>query len=421
MSGLFAVCGSISADMIGYAPRLPGPGESVLGDRFLLAPGGKGANVAVAAARLGASVRFFGARGDDAFGELHRQRARGRRRRRLLARRDRREHSGVALIAVDAQAENQILALPGANALVGAPSPCGAAVWFCPGEIPRAAQEGTLAAARADGALAVVNPSPPNAFDADLLARFDVAIVNETELGAFEGKLPARVVLTRGGRGAVLLPEGTELPAIPAHAVDTTGAGDAFAGGLCAGLASGAPLEAAVQLALVTAAISVERDGCQPAYAGPAEVAERAAAAGWPSRCPEPKNDEGAGSAAVRRRPLPPTPSADWRHVDGLGTLGPFSRLVLDARAIRQCAKAGGHDVRVVHEQVLSALVGRDEAVALRVVEPLHGPGRHPATSQVERRKRSLAAGLGSSHLRGSFTDRGGSAAKGYHARARDI
>ena len=70
MSGLLGVCGSISADMIGYAPRLPGPGESVLGDRFLLAPGGKGANVAVAAARIGTRVRFFGARADDWFGEF---------------------------------------------------------------------------------------------------------------------------------------------------------------------------------------------------------------------------------------------------------------------------------------------------------------------------------------------------------------
>ncbi|MEA2412859.1 MAG: ribokinase, partial [Thermoleophilaceae bacterium] len=189
-------------------------------------------------------------------------------------------HSGIALIAVDAKGENQILALPGANGRAVAPTPCGAAVWFCPGEIPRVAQAGTLAAARADGAVAVVNPSPPNAFDADLAPAFDIAIVNESELDVFAGHLPARVVLTRGARGAVLLPEGTELPAVPARAVDTTGAGDAFAGGLCAGLASGMSLEQAAQLALVTAALSVERDGCQPSYARRGEIAERAAAAG---------------------------------------------------------------------------------------------------------------------------------------------
>jgi ribokinase len=280
VSGLFAVCGSISADMIGYAPRLPGPGESVLGDRFLLAPGGKGANVAVAAARIGTAVRFFGARGDDYFGDFIGGALAGEgvdvSSLAVIAG----MHSGVALIAVDAQGENQILALPGANGLAGAPSPCGASVWFCPGEIPRAAQEGTAIAARADGALAVVNPSPPNAFDPDLLPRFDIAIVNETELDAFAGHLPPRVVLTRGVKGAVLLPEGTEVPAVPARTVDTTGAGDAFAGGLCAGLAAGAPLEEAVKLAIVTAAISVERPGCQPAYATRAEVGERAAAAG---------------------------------------------------------------------------------------------------------------------------------------------
>ncbi len=280
MSGLFAVCGSISADMIGYAPRLPGPGESVLGDRFLLAPGGKGANVAVAAARLGASVRFFGARGDDQFGEFIGGALAGEGVDVTSLAVIPGMHSGVALIAVDARGENQILALPGANALAGAPSPCGAAVWFCPGEIPHTAHEGTLAAARADGAIAVVNPSPANAIDAAVVAEFDIAIVNETELDAFAGHLPARVVLTRGARGAVLLPEGTELPPVPARAVDTTGAGDAFAGGLCAGLAAGAPLEGAAQLAIVTAAISVERDGCQPSYARRAEVTARAAAAG---------------------------------------------------------------------------------------------------------------------------------------------
>ena len=280
MSGLVAVCGSISADMIGYAPRLPRPGESVLGDRFLLAPGGKGANVAVAAARLGADVRFFGARGDDEFGEFigAALESEGVDISSLVVMSG--MHSGVALIAVDSSGENQILALPGANGQAGPPSACGAVVWFCPGEIPSVAHAGTLAAARADGAIAVVNPSPANGIAPELVARFDIAIVNETELDAFAGHLPSRVVLTRGSRGAVLLPEGTELPAVPARAVDTTGAGDAFAGGLCAGLASGAALEQAVQLALVAAAVSVERAGCQPSYARRGEVSERAAAAG---------------------------------------------------------------------------------------------------------------------------------------------
>jgi ribokinase len=286
MSGLVAVCGSISADMMGYAPRLPRPGESVLGDRFLLSPGGKGANVAVAAARLGSRVRFFGARGDDRFGEFI-----------GAALADEGVdvtslavtpgvHSGVALIAVDAAGENQILALPGANALTGAPEACGAAVWFCPGEVPRAAHEGTIAAARADGATAIVNPSPANGIDQDLVGLFDIAIVNETELHTFAGHLPARVVLTRGAAGAVLLPRGTEIAAMQARAVDTTGAGDAFAGAVCAGIAAGAPLEQAVRLALVTAAISVERPGCQPSYPRRDEVAGRAAAAGFDVRLP---------------------------------------------------------------------------------------------------------------------------------------
>jgi ribokinase len=286
VSGLVAVCGSISADMFGYTARLPKPGESVLGDRFLLAPGGKGANVAVAAARLGVRVRFFGARGDDQFGEFIGG---------ALADEGvdvsslaviAGMHSGVALIAVDEQGENQILALPGANGMAVAPDPCGAAVWFCPGEVPRAAHEGTVAAARADGATAIVNPSPANAIDPEVVGQFDIAIVNETELHTFAGHLPARVVLTRGAAGAVLLPRGTELPAVPARSVDTTGAGDAFAGAVCAGIAAGTPLEQAVQLALVTAAISVEREGCQPSYPHRDDVAARAAAAGIEIRLP---------------------------------------------------------------------------------------------------------------------------------------
>ena len=127
-------------------------------------------------------------------------------------------HSGVALIAVDAQGENQILALPGANGLAARPTPCGAAVWFCPGEIPRTAQEGTRrrgARRRRDRGRQPV--AAERLRSRSRSPRFDIAIVNETELDAFAGHLPARVVLTRGARGAVLLPEGTELPAMPAQ------------------------------------------------------------------------------------------------------------------------------------------------------------------------------------------------------------
>jgi ribokinase len=270
--GIVAVCGSAAVDSIGYGPVLPRPGETVQGGRLLTAPGGKGANEAVAAARMGADVRFCGARGDDDGGTR-------------LAESLRADGidisqfalhpgvaSGAALIMVDGAGENQILALPGANALIGPPSPCGAAVWLCPAELPHAAMAGVLAAAASDGALALVNPSPVNAVDPALVARFGMAVVNEGEWLALGAALPERVVVTRGDRGCLLLPEGTELPAHPARVVDTTGAGDCFAGALAARLAGGDGLEAAARLALVAAALSVEREGCQPSYPARAEV-----------------------------------------------------------------------------------------------------------------------------------------------------
>src|SRR6185295_11645703 len=133
------------------------------------------------AARLGAAVRLAGARGADANGELCAA-ALARDGVDLTAVAVRADvPTGVALICVDAAGNNQILALPGANALATPPSPCGAAVWLCQGEIPPAAVEGTLAAARADGALAICNPSPIHAIDPELCGRFDLAIVNEIE------------------------------------------------------------------------------------------------------------------------------------------------------------------------------------------------------------------------------------------------
>jgi ribokinase len=112
---------------------------------------------------------------------------------------------------------------------------------------------------------------------ADLVRRFDVAIVNETELEGLGPDLPPAVVLTLGAAGARILPDGPSLPALPANVVDTTGAGDSLAGGLAAGLAEGLPLPDALRLGLGAASLCVERYGCQPAMPTRAEVDARLA------------------------------------------------------------------------------------------------------------------------------------------------
>ena len=127
--------------------------------------------------------------------------------------------------------------------------------------------------------MAVVNPAPAGRIPAELIERFDVAVVNETELDALGDRRPPAVVLTLGKRGARVLPDGPELPAFAAEAVDTTGAGDALTGALAAALAEGRPLDQAVQFGMAAAAVSVERPGCQPAMPRRAEIDERLAGA----------------------------------------------------------------------------------------------------------------------------------------------
>jgi ribokinase len=275
--GKVCVCGSVNMDVFGYVERLPAPGETLRGSRLVYAPGGKGANQAVAAARLGADVRFFGALGEDRFGEtLAASLADDGIDLGALRRHD--DATGVALILVADDGENQIVVLAGANDRVEAPAPDpDAAVWLTQAEVPPAAVEGTLAAARETGALALVNPSPAGRLPADLVRRFDVAIVNETELEGLAPDLPPTVVLTLGAAGARILPDGPTLPALPARVVDTTGAGDSLAGGLAAGLAEGLPTADALRLGLAAASLCVERYGCQPAMPTRAEVDARLA------------------------------------------------------------------------------------------------------------------------------------------------
>jgi ribokinase len=153
-------------------------------------------------------------------------------------------------------------------------------VWLVQAEVPLAAVEGTLRAAQATGATALINPSPAGRVPPGLVAEFDVAIVNETELDALGERHPARVVLTLGARGVRILPDGPELAAIPADVVDTTGAGDALAGATAAALAEGRPLEEAVEWGIAAASLAVECHGCQPAMPRRGDVEMRLRASG---------------------------------------------------------------------------------------------------------------------------------------------
>ncbi len=267
-----AVCGSINVDLVGDCERLPGPGETVLGGALRQSAGGKGANQAVAAARFGARVAMWGAVGDDPWGSmmLSALEADGVAVDRVA--RLESEATGTALIAVDAQGENQIVVLPGANDHAPTPQPCGAKVWLCQAELPPRTMAEVLAAARSDAALAMCNPSPVASVEAELLRRFDLVVVNEIEQHQLADALPERVVVTLGARGALLLPEGTLIPGLPMSAVDTTGAGDAFAGVLAAALAHGLALPEAARFANIAAGLSVRTPGAQPSYATRAEI-----------------------------------------------------------------------------------------------------------------------------------------------------
>jgi ribokinase len=292
MSGRVIVVGSVNVDLVVTAVRLPGPGQTVTGGTFARHPGGKGGNQAVAAARLGRATFLIGAVGDDAFGAE----ARG-----ALAAEGvdvsglvsvLGQPTGVALILVDATGENLISVASGANAMVD-PAIVGAAldrlgelegdVVLVNREIPTAAVEAALAAARRAGATTILNPAPADGISAAELEAVDILTPNRGEVAACAGgsgnetiealarRLVASgvaraVVVTLGRDGALLVPADGAFIHVEGHtirAIDSTGAGDTFSGALAVGIAEGRPIEEAVRRANVAAALSTTVPGAR--------------------------------------------------------------------------------------------------------------------------------------------------------------
>jgi ribokinase len=285
------VVGSVNTDMVVKGKRLPAPGETVSGGHFLLAGGGKGANQAVAAARLGANVTLIAKVGRDMFGEqaIENFRREGIDTEGIL--RDPEQHTGVALILVDRAGENLISVASGANhALtpdeIAEAADCirAADVLMLQLETPLETVARAAQIAADAGVPVVLNPAPAQPLPEKLLKCVTYLTPNETEAEQLTGvvvedEASARraaeqllavgtrhVILTLGAKGAqVTTASGTVLiPSTKVEAVDTTAAGDAFNGGLAWALAGGMPLEEAVRQACLVGALSATRLGAQP-------------------------------------------------------------------------------------------------------------------------------------------------------------
>ena len=279
---MISVVGSVNWDLRVRVPALPHPGETALGVDMSQGLGGKGANQAVAASRAGAPVTLIGAVGADHFGHLART-VLGQDPLNLDFLQTVAAATGVALIGVDDEGNNSILVAPGANAqwAFDPASLAGTALLLTQLEFPLDTACAALQAARSLGARTVLNASPvPAGMAADVLALADVLVVNEPEaatlvpeapggvLGALEAARLLRthcsaVVITLGRHGAVWADQRGQghVPSPEVQALDTTGAGDAFAGALCAALHEGADLYTAVRFACAAGASAATRPG----------------------------------------------------------------------------------------------------------------------------------------------------------------
>jgi len=302
-TGPIVVLGSVNADLVLRCDRLPRPGETVHGEDFQTVPGGKGANQAVAAARLGGRVEFVGCVGDDAFGATARttleREGVGTAGLRTLAG----VPTGVAMILVERSGQNSIALAAGANASLdtalvddAAATIACASLLVCQLESPLAAVQHAIGIARRHGVPVLLNPAPAQPLAPALLSEVDILVPNESEAdllvgagGAFDpaaaaaalrGHGAATVIVTLGGDGVCIADErGTRRwPAPRVQPVDTTGAGDTFIGAFAVARQEGLDTDDAVRFAQRAAALSVTRAGAMASMPTRAEC-DRAAAA----------------------------------------------------------------------------------------------------------------------------------------------
>jgi ribokinase len=365
MSGRVLVVGSVNVDLVVRTERLPLPGETVLGGTFSRFHGGKGGNQAVAAARLGVPVMLVAALGDDAFGgEARAGLAREGVGTDVLVTLES-TVTGVALILVDAKAENQIAVAPGANAgltaahvrqALGRLAPHEGDVVIVTHEIPTEAAREALRIGRQGGAWTILNPAPADGIDRSVLSLADVLTPNRGELARLaaddarrsgrpttgaedpvkaaktllettsEGPGAGKAILVSlGASGAVLVcPAGATIDIKPpkVKAVDGTGAGDALNGALAAALATGFTLEAAARRAVVAASLSVTRAGAREGMATLDEL-EAVLGDGRPKPSPAPGVQSGteaapsAGGEALADDPAGPPSDRPAGNVEG--------------------------------------------------------------------------------------------------------
>ena len=284
MTAKIVVVGSFNADLVSYMERMPRPGETVHGERFATGAGGKGSNQAVAAARLGADVRFIGRLGNDVFANLAYEIWDAEGVNYDFVKRDSEVATGVAPILVDSSGENMIVVVLGANKRLRESDIDAAREVIAAADMLVVQLEVNLDmvpyalnAAKEFGVATILNPAPAAPISRETIQLADYLTPNETELetltgGADDVVSAARALLTGddqtavvtlGAKGAqiVTLDETALVPTFAVDVVDTTGAGDTFNAALAVGLSEGMALERAVRFANAAAALCVTKPG----------------------------------------------------------------------------------------------------------------------------------------------------------------